>query len=758
MKLPFFKGKPESEEEPERVLHFGLRIAMGWVQAVIWEEKSVGLPSILARSQYWEWDVKSEDSLLKQIDQALGECSAQVDVEVNDDVLLGVPGDWVHQGQLLPDARALLKKIMASLGLRPMGFVVTSEAVVNYLNQQGEGRVSGLLVGISHDRVELSLVVNGEVQSVVEQEKGEDLVADVIAGLQKFDQGHLPPKLLLFNGNTDLSELQHALIHYDWQSVEVGFLHMPEVSVIPADVPVESVIFSVTETEQEEPVVDEEPDEEVNTELVNVPPIVDDLTEESWEPDEELPAKSPDKELLAVGFVRDQDIREVGDDWLQTEQSPEVTEPVEQEDPEIEPIPEEIDEDEIEIEKPVKPDTVVVKEKSRRLPKTRFKVRVPWKVLFGLILIVGLLAGGTWWMFSRVTATLTLYLKPQLLEKEFLVTVDPEAEQSRPEEEVLKGEVLSVEVEGSESTAATGKSLIGDKAQGEVTIFNDTDTPRTLEAGTRLTASGDLVFTLDSEVTIASKSVDLNNDQPFSPGQATVAVTASAIGTEYNLKAQSAFRVANFSQSILLARNTAEFTGGTSREIDAVSKTDQTNVAEALETSLDNKALDELRKKLSSGQALIESSMTEEWVDQEYSHKVGEEAEQVSITGSKSYSVVTYSVKEFQELAKERLATDVPAQKQMATEITTDFRLVEDSEDEGYVFSVVTKSQLLQELNQDNIKEKIAGKTPESVRGYLTSLPSVADIEETLSPKLHGFLYRYPFEVERIEVVVEAQR
>lgn len=360
-------------------------------------------------------------------------------------------------------------------------------------------------------------------------------------------------------------------------------------------------------------------------------------------------------------------------------------------------------------------------------------------------------------LFRTTTAHLTLMVSPQLLENQFTITIDPQAQQSDLEAGRLPGKVLSAEITSAKSISTTGKETVGDKATGEVTLFNDTDVSKTLDSGTTITAANELAFTLDDQVQIASKSVDLASDQPFKAGTAKSKVTAKAIGAEYNLPANTSFAVANFSQSSLLAKNEAAFSGGSSREVQAVSQADQDQLLSELQAELETKALEKLNQQIPEGFQLINSSVSTQVADQKFDHQVGDTADALSLNLTLKFTAIAYSQTEFDQLVKQQLASRVPMDKQLSDVISTDFKLQDDQTEGVYRFDVVSKSYLLPQLKPENIQAKIKGKRPEAVKDYLFSLPSVSQVKTVINPQLPSFLNfitRFPFDPAKIQIEI----
>jgi len=112
-----------------------------------------------------------------------------------------------------------------------------------------------------------------------------------------------------------------------------------------------------------------------------------------------------------------------------------------------------------------------------------------WRYLLPLLFLTVL--GLLWWFWPQ--AVVTLRVSPQFLEESFTVKVVPGAALS-VEEGVIPGEEVAITVEGKKSAATSGEKEVGEKAAGEVTIYNRTEVEETLEKGTKLIAPGDLEF------------------------------------------------------------------------------------------------------------------------------------------------------------------------------------------------------------------------------------------------------------------------
>ena len=770
MKIPFL-SKRQEPGEPAVKAYFVLRITTTQLQAALWETGPGG-PEVVATSEYLEWDPTAGESLVGQADEALGQISEHLPEKAEEprQILFGVPSHWVADGQPLPTYRDLLKSVVKELGLTALGFAVTSEAVVNLLNQREPAPITAIIVGIDAECLEFSLTFQGKVQQVEVVKRETDIVESFKVALSKFPAAAMPARMVLFDGGQSLGEVHATLTHFGWHEADLGFSHPPKIEMLPEKISTMALIGAANpEAEQVATEVADRNQNEESALLEEEIPLEEAKAETMEEADEKLAdtanteaeeaAGEDDKEedseateeLGVEGFVMGKDIREV------TESQPMVRTPAAAM-PRLKHPPAVIEGENLKTPPPgrkeeaYRPPAPTFKRPPMKLPK----IPVRWVVL--PLIALAILGGGLWLVMSRTSAQIQLLVEPQLLENNFTVTVDPQASEPNQEAGVLPGKVLTAEGTGKKSAPTSGTKTVGDAAKGEVTIYNDTDSARELAAGTTIANDKGMKFTLDQEVKIASKSVDLASSSPYKPGSAKVKVTAAKIGAESNLEANTSFTVANFSQTTILARNEAAFSGGTSKEAKGVSKADVEKLTKDLVGELESQALEKLNGQVASGNQLVTASLTSKTKTQEFDHKVDEEADVLSLTLTSQFSGVSFSTTEFNDLVKKQLSTKVPTDKQLAEDSKVEFKPKEDASEGSYVFEVATQSFLLPKLNPENIQNKVKGNAVDSMKVYLLSLPSVRQIKVEVKPKLPGILNRFPFKSEKISITIEPMK
>jgi len=524
------------------------------------------------------------------------------------------------------------------------------------------------------------------------------------------------------------------LMSFSWNNFpQLNFLHLPKVEVLPSDFDISSVALAGgREVKKEEGItitqlIKEEEKEQISEKM-------------PAEPEEEpfLEPKTPPGEF---GFVLEKDIAQEAS--LPPGESV-VSQPEETPAPEKSPVRRKI-----------------------KLPKINFSFKnffskISFSFLFPrglkkagfLAIIVLIFLGGVfflaYWYLPK--AEVILWVKPQIVEKNFTLKLDPKISTPNQKELVLPAEEVKAVVAGQKKKTTTGTKLVGEPARGEVTIYNGTSAQKTFEGGTVLIGPAGIKFTLDEKVTVASQSGTAA--EPV-PGKAKAKVTAVVIGSEGNLAAGTEFSIANFSKSDYVAKNEEAFSGGTSREVQVVAKEDQEKLVEELTEELKGKAKEELEKKVPSGKKLVEESLAWKIEEKNFDKKVGEEGNELSLNLKISFTALIFSEKDFQQLAEEEIKKAIPPGFEYKPEETeTKFTFKNITKEGVAVFDAYFKASLFPILDLEAIKKNLAGKYPEIGKAYLGSLPQVDSYEAKIYPRFPGRLATFPWLAKNIKIEI----
>jgi hypothetical protein len=726
----------------EKHLYWSLTIEPGWVQAGIWEIAG-GKAQVSATSPSTAWE--TEEELIGASDTALSSAIQHLPEESPEpeDTVFGLNSTWVSQGNIKAEYLEKIRRICQKLSLKPVGFVVLPEAISHLLKSEEGSPLSAVVLGVGKETIEVSLFKLGSLVGVSQIARSVSIVDDVSEGLTRFATNEaFPSRFVLYNGKEgELEEVRQALINVSWEGLgKIKFLHTPKVEIIAPERKILAVSLAGA------------------SEIADVSGVItkkEDMPEEEPPPPEEIQnIRVPEKKLSPeeLGFA-------IGKDVSKTQPpgatAPSVTGPTGA--------------------GAFKAPAVAAAKAANSLKGFLSKIQVPsflknfkfpslpalklpfapgknvfaWGLGFLAVLLV--LGFGAWWFLP--TATVTIYVSPQNLEEKSEVLVSTGASSVDFSKKMLPGKTYQTQVSSEKTASTTGTKTVGEKAKGGVEIRNGTATDIALPAGTTIFASNDLKFTLDSAVTVSAAV------SPSSPGTATADVSAFDIGAEYNLAKDESFRVGNYPKSEVDATATADFSGGSSSQISAVSEKDLETLEEDLTSELLDKADGELSEKVSGDEVFIASASSFEVAERTFNNKVGDEADTLKLSMSLDVTGIAVSRQALTDLAKEILKDKVPQGYVLRdTQITADFELEEETED-GYLLSVLFKANLLPETKTEEIAKNIAGKYPTFAKDYLTSISGFSRAEITIKPAfLPSKLKVLPRIARNINIEIEAER
>lgn len=783
--LPKREGKDQSE------YFWSLLIEPGWVQAGIWkiEDKKA---QVIITSNATHWEV--EEDLASAADTSLSSAiqSFPEDLSEPSKTVFGVPANWVTEGAIGAEHLEKIKRICSELSLSPIGFVVLPEALAHYKKSTEGSPLNAITLGVYKDILEISVFSMGNLVGTSQVARSVAITDDVTEGLSRFSLGtSIPSRILLYDGREgELEEVRQALLRVNWEDFgNLKFLHTPKVEIVEIKNKVHAVslagaseLAGVTSLE-----VTENFDVGGAKRLVSRPELVQKLgpkvsqedngggeTTDSVIEDFQDASGAEVTSAEELGFSMEKDVTEGGDDFTgesnTTSTDAEMNEPVvqmqkenrspfkeNQEDPsyEIDRVHDNVRE--VRRDNPLSKKIGSLKKGflsflgSVKLPKASgFSTGKNMFILGPVFLLVLALLGFLYWWFVP-RATVTIYVSPQRLEERLELRVDTAGGSTDVGEGILEGEVVETSVSGEKTKDTTGTKTVGDKAKGEVTLYR-VGPELELDAGTILNGPENLKFTLDSDTTIASGSAG-------SAGTTKANVMANDIGAQYNLAGGTSFTVSNYSTSDIEAKSEAAFSGGSSREINAVSEEDKDVLTDDLTKELSEQALAKLSSEMTNEKYFIDESLNASASASTFSAKAGDEATTLKLSMDVEARAVIVEKSVLNQFAKEFLDGKVP-EGFVLREEQIEYNFEFGDEDDGvYEFDVRISANLLPEVNTEDIKKKMRGKFPNLAEEFLNKeVAGFVRAEIKIRPDLPAKLTTLPHLEKNIEVEVAAER
>lgn len=709
----------KSQEKLENFL--ALEINYETVKAAVWAVDGQKV-RIVRHGSIEEWEGK--DGLLKASDATITTALEGVTGEPSK-MIFGLPFDWVEGDSIKALKKPLLANICEKLGLQPVGFVVSQEALITYLKNQQGTPLSAVLVQLMISEITVSLVSLGKIIQSENVGKSDDLALDIKEGLARIKNiDQLPARIILFDGLTDFEEAKQQIISYDWQS-HLPFLHFPKVEALKRDFIMEAIAiaggsevakslgFAIEEKPKPVPVEEEiavETETAIATEAVN-----DGAVEQNIE---------------NFGFVKEQDIAKT-----EIKIAPVIV-------PSSEP------------EKAKKNFLAGISGFFKKIPNP-FKF-IGNKLILILIILLVLAAGviASWWVIPK--AEIFIYYQPEKIEKNISFTLDENITQPDFKNKIIPAQIVEVEVKGEKQGQASGEKLVGDKAKGEVVIYNKTDLSKNFPKGTILVRNDNLKFvTLDSISIASSSSKTTEEGEEIIWGKNTVGIEAVEVGKESNTEKGVTFTLKDYPSSSFGAKNDNGLSGGTSKKVKTVTAQDKENLTKELTDELKTEAEKKLIEQSSAEKIVVENSSQAKNINETFDKKTGEETDVFNLQLTLALQSFSFKKEDLNEFLKKELSVSVPAgftfnDNDFSTRIISS----KDSDEKIQVEMAVTLN-LLPQIDLQDLKKALKGKTNVSMEKYLSINENFVKAKVDIYPSIFSVLKRLPPSENRIEAKIE---
>jgi hypothetical protein len=808
MKLPSLSVF-EKKEKPQYFLSLILRDEKA--TAVVFEELSGVIKVVGQGDEYITGSIEdlTTEQLLETCDKIISEAETPLPKGVETQkTIFALKENWVEDNKIKKDYLEKLKKVCDELGLTPIGFLVITEAIINLLQKEEGAPVTIILAQISKENLSVSHIKASRIIETKISKIHETASFTVDTLLKHFEIPEILPAKVILLSDQD-KELTQEFIHHQW-SKSLPFLHLPQIVTLAGNFDIKAVLHgaakqmgftvsphlmdfkSVEEIPEfdfpkdkpaEEPQLVKETEETIEPaeqeETVKNESLVESKDEEPnasiTDSDTSLPADTVTYPAEHFGFMQDEDVTKTTPFKKEDEQD--NFEFTKQDNFESINYKEEKETEE--------PRLAIIEDETTRKPFPDFKEeRKPSTMeagamfsiitrFFGKIckFISGLMGGFKGKKIVLIPAGILIFIVLVFiyyiltLKVNVILGVSPKSEEQKQNavfstssstdvgKNIIASEQTSISEDGSTTVNATGKKETGTTAKGKITLYSRFTSDKTIQSGTVITSPSGLEFTIDDSVKVSSASADASAQ----PTTATVAITSKKFGKEYNLPAGTKFSVGSLETGDIIAKNDDPFSGGTKKDIIVVSKEDLAKAEEELVKDLEQKARDDISKKISSDKILL-PIFTDTSVDSSTPNKkVGDEADVLTIKGTVTYKALTYSKNDLASYAelllKNKVSSDLTIDKNNIQVEVSNLKKKGDSE---ISVSLDIKAALLPKIEQDKIIKKVAGMSLSSAEKEFKTLPQVVNVTAVFSPNFPFIPKFLPGDPNKIKVTVRS--
>lgn len=305
--------------------------------------------------------------------------------------------------------------------------------------------------------------------------------------------------------------------------------------------------------------------------------------------------------------------------------------------------------DEVEAERPIREPEHIKKE----MPKRNYRraMIITACVFVGLVLL--------FLLFDLMVSTLTIKISTpaEEISREIELTVEKDRPAPDFDQNIIGGSQKSLEKSVEKVFKSTGEKDAGDKAKGTLTFKNEAGVDDTVAAGTSVTSTTNVEFTLDQQVVLPKAQLNSAGDKVL--GQATAPVTAKNPGSLGNMNSSATYIVSGHSKVTALGGTT----GGVTKKLKIVSKSDLDRAKEELKNQGESELFTQIGQN--PDQIALEGAGVTEVATFESAKNVGDEAEEFSAKAQVKYTTIVFSQNDFRDAITKAIEKTLPQDKSL---------------------------------------------------------------------------------------------
>lgn len=533
----------------------------------------------------------SWDNLTEDIDNAFFQLGKDSSYKVNK-IIFFLYSHLIDQNnqQIKQPCLNKIKSITQELELKPLGYIDYHEVLDIYFCRKEQLSLTAIIIEVDQSLLSLFVYKAGKLFFFDSQAISDNLIKDIELILNKIKQKTILPSRIIIYDSSKLKDKAAEITAHEWS--EDLFIQIPKVEALEVKQLEEALIFGFS----------------------------------SRIFDNEKSAETPKKDEEVLGFVINKDIKENLNKI----------------------ISQKLDLDDDEKKTDLKENNNFLKKSVEFIKNTSyyfkhllamFKFRSYSIILpiIGLFIIsLSLLA----FLFFFHKASLAIYIqgkniKTQLDIKGFIDDLS--------DKNGLKINKIEKTIEKEKTIETTGTKTVGDKAKGEITIYNSGPSEKTFKKGIILKTSGGMQFFLDSDVKVASasESITTEGNKLIITGKAKVTATAKDIGPEANIDKEKKLKIEEQSLDLVYAMPVNSFSGGTKQDIQIATKEDRSKLKEEVSKDIKEEAKS-LKDKINNAKILDKLTKVE-LVEENYDKVIGEKTQNVTLKARGRVTIYFYN-------------------------------------------------------------------------------------------------------------------
>lgn len=699
----------------QKKYHFGLVLRAADGKGMLLEEDQTTKKITLIDEKNFSF-TEGWDFIVENIDQIISELEELNKVKC-EDIIFFLYSHFINkkENKIKPEYFEKIKKIAKDLAIKPLGYIAFNEAVVSHYKNKEESPFTSILIEFDKNNLSLFVYKGGVISYFEELNSFSDVVIDLENIFTKISNEKivLPSRIVVYDSDKIEKESTKIIAH-NWD--KNLFIQLPKIEVFSKEHLKEALIDCFQNQIYSNNVISEPENENIKDENnFQTDELEDFYTEKDVKETDLFLEKKESNNFNSNNFYEQKEN-------LKTIKTPEKNKT-----------------------------NFFAFLKLFNFAKYIENIRYWFNKLgnydnrlkIGLIVgicIIPIFALIYLYFYIFYKLDLTLYVDSNKIEKKLEFT--DEIKVTQKESETSKEDTAIV----------TGKKTIGEKAKGEITLYNYFSSEKELSKGTVLQTTSGIKFLLANDVNVASASESLGQK---SAGKTTTSVVASEIGPTSNIDKNVKMAIGDYSQDDLYAVSNNSFTGGVKKDVKVVSKEDQNN--------LRKKILEQMKQELGSkikttnkNEKILDSLTNIEITDELFSKEIGEEGENFSLNakGKASYYVIEDS--QIKQKIYEKISSQVLNGYELSVNnINYVIKDVENN-DENFKFDLSINVKSTKKVDKEKIIKEITGKKFADLESYLKDNYQTKGYKINSLTKSLIFQDRVPFFTKNINLRIES--
>ncbi|MFA7169780.1 MAG: hypothetical protein WC178_02910 [Candidatus Paceibacterota bacterium] len=376
---------------------------------------------------------------------------------------------------------------------------------------------------------------------------------------------------------------------------------------------------------------------------------------------------------------------------------------------------------------------------------------------FTLFILICIFTASLSLFFILPKADVSVALKKEDVSGDFTFTANEDIYDIDVDAGQLPAIRTEISSEKTQTFTASSKKRVSEKASGEITILNECSTgAQVLVAGTRFLSKSDgKIFKIEETVTIPGFT---KPEADTVPGQKVAKVVAAEAGETYNIEAGT-FTIPAYQEkgdwrySCLYARSDVAMAGGSDKEVTYISQAEYDKAGEALSTLVREENDIKVSEQKSEDLLFLNNTNEEGEVTITSSSKVDEIADSFEMTANIKKSVLSITRGDLESLLKTKVAklNNFENAKEMDGSLLYEMGDIIEK-DKQISFNISATESFVFNLEQDQIKEGVAGKNKEELNEYFAKMSGVKSVSVNLWP---FWVNRVPENLDKINITLD---